>query len=249
MLIIALVYVPIFALTGVEGKMFHPMAITVVMALTSRHPVAELPAAVALFVTGKVEEKESRLMGWARKVYAPALDAALRLRVAFVAGAVALVAIAGFAATRMGSEFVPNLDEGDIALHALRIPGTSLSQAIQMQTTLEARLKRFPEVERIVAKIGTAEVATDPMPPSVADTFIMLKDRSEWPDPRKPKAELVREMRKPPRPFPATITSSPSRSRCDSTNCCRASGPMSRSRCSATISISCWRSVRPSKAW
>jgi cobalt-zinc-cadmium resistance protein CzcA len=107
---------------------------------------------------------------------------------------VALVAIAGFAATRMGSEFVPNLDEGDIALHALRIPGTSLSQAIQMQTTLEARLKRFPEVERIVAKIGTAEVATDPMPPSVADTFIMLKDRSEWPDPRKPKAELVREM-------------------------------------------------------
>jgi cobalt-zinc-cadmium resistance protein CzcA len=195
-LIIALVYVPIFALTGVEGKMFHPMAITVVMALTAALilSLSFVPAAIALFVTGKVEEKESRLMGWARRTYAPALDAALRLRTAFVVGAIALVAIAGFAATRMGSEFIPSLDEGDIALHALRIPGTSLSQAVDMQTTLEARLKQFPEVDRVFAKIGTAEVATDPMPPSVADTFVMLKDRSEWPDPRKPKATLVREM-------------------------------------------------------
>ncbi|MBU0826004.1 MAG: CusA/CzcA family heavy metal efflux RND transporter [Alphaproteobacteria bacterium] len=196
MLIIALVYVPIFALTGVEGKMFHPMAITVVMALTAALilSLTFVPAAVALFVTGKVEEKESRLMLWARKAYAPALDSALKLRTAFVAGAVVLVAIAGFASTRMGSEFVPNLDEGDIAMHALRIPGTSLSQAISMQTTLEARIKQFPEVDRVVAKIGTAEVATDPMPPSVADTFIIMKDRKDWPDPRKPKTELVREM-------------------------------------------------------
>ncbi|WP_137751294.1 CusA/CzcA family heavy metal efflux RND transporter [Sphingopyxis sp. L1A2A] len=196
MLIIALVYVPIFALTGVEGKMFHPMAITVVMALTAALilSLTFVPAAIALFVTGKIEEKESRLMGWARRAYAPALDSAMRLRTAFVTGAVALVLIAGFAASRMGSEFVPNLDEGDIALHALRIPGTSLSQAVQMQTALEARLKQFPEVERVVAKIGTAEVATDPMPPSVADTFIILKDRKDWPDPRKPKTELVREM-------------------------------------------------------
>ncbi|MFC3098395.1 efflux RND transporter permease subunit [Altererythrobacter palmitatis] len=194
--IITLVYVPIFALTGVEGKMFHPMAITVVMALTAALllSLTFVPAAVAMFVTGKVEEKDSRLMGWARRAYAPALDAALRLRVAFVVGALALVAIAGFSASRMGSEFVPNLDEGDIALHALRIPGTSLSQAITMQTTLESRLRQFPEVERIVSKIGTAEIATDPMPPSVADTFILLKDRSEWPDPRKPRAQLVREM-------------------------------------------------------
>jgi cobalt-zinc-cadmium resistance protein CzcA len=196
MLIIGLVYVPIFALTGVEGKMFHPMAITVVMALTAALilSLSFVPAAVALFVTGKVEERESPLMRWARRFYSPALETALRLRVAFVAGAVALVAIAGFAATRMGSEFIPNLDEGDIALHALRIPGTSLTQAIGMQRALEARLKRFPEVERIVAKIGTAEIATDPMPPSVADTFIMLKDRDQWPDPSKPRAQLVREM-------------------------------------------------------
>ncbi len=195
-LIITLVYVPIFALTGVEGKMFHPMAITVVIALTAALVLSLtfVPAAVATLVTGKVEEKESRIMRGARRLYAPALATALRLRVAFVAVAVGMVVIAGFAASRMGSEFVPNLDEGDIAMHALRIPGTSLSQAIRMQTALEARIKQMPEVERVVAKIGTAEVATDPMPPSVADTFIMLKDRKNWPDPRKPRAKLVAEL-------------------------------------------------------
>ncbi|MBU0660250.1 MAG: CusA/CzcA family heavy metal efflux RND transporter [Alphaproteobacteria bacterium] len=195
-LIIALVYVPIFALTGVEGKMFHPMAITVVMALTAALilSLSFVPAAIALFVTGKVEEKESRLMLWARRIYEPALERALQLRKAIVVLAVGLVLLAGFAASRMGSEFVPNLDEGDIAMHALRIPGTSLTQAIGMQKAVESRLKRFPEVERVVAKIGTAEVATDPMPPSVADTFIMLKDRKDWPDPRKPRTRLVAEM-------------------------------------------------------
>lgn len=195
-LIITLVYVPIFALTGVEGKMFHPMAITVVIALTAALVLSLtfVPAAVALFVTGRVEEKESRIMQGARRLYEPALDTALRLRGTFVASAVVLVAIAAFAASRMGSEFVPNLDEGDIAMHALRIPGTSLSQAIAMQAALEAKVKTLPEVDRVVAKIGTAEVATDPMPPSVADTFIMLKDRKDWPDPRKPRAQLVAEL-------------------------------------------------------
>ncbi|GAD58669.1 efflux RND transporter permease subunit [Brevundimonas abyssalis] len=195
-LIITLVYVPIFALTGVEGKMFHPMAITVVIALTCALVLSLVfvPAAVAMFVTGKVEEKDSFVMRGARRFYQPALEMALRLRVAFVAVAVALVAIATLGASRMGSEFIPNLDEGDIALHALRIPGTSLSQAVEMQTALERRIAQFPEVERVVAKIGTAEIATDPMPPSVADTFIMLKDRADWPDPRKPRAELLAEM-------------------------------------------------------
>ena len=195
-LIITLVYVPIFALTGVEGKMFHPMAITVVIALTCALflSLVFVPAAVAMFVTGKVEEKDSLMMRGARRFYQPALEMALRLRVAFVAAAVALVAIATLGASRMGSEFIPNLDEGDIALHALRIPGTSLSQAVQMQTALERRIAQFPEVERVVAKIGTAEIATDPMPPSVADTFIMMKDREDWPDPRKPRAELLAEM-------------------------------------------------------
>ncbi|MDG2530954.1 efflux RND transporter permease subunit [Caulobacter endophyticus] len=195
-LIITLVYVPIFALTGVEGKMFHPMAITVVIALTAALVLSLtfVPAAVAMFVTGKVEEKESRIMAGARRLYEPALETALRLRVPFVAGAALLVVLAALAASRMGSEFAPSLDEGDIAMHAMRIPGTSLTQAVAMQAALEKRIARFPEVERVVAKIGTAEVATDPMPPSVADTFILLKDRKDWPDPRKPRAKLVAEL-------------------------------------------------------
>jgi cobalt-zinc-cadmium resistance protein CzcA len=105
-----------------------------------------------------------------------------------------LVAACGLLATRLGSEFIPGLDEGDIALHALRIPGTSLDQAVKMQSTLETRIKQFPEVERVFGKLGTAEVATDPMPPSVADTFVMLKPRDEWPDPRKTKAGLVAQI-------------------------------------------------------
>ncbi|MBP3983825.1 CusA/CzcA family heavy metal efflux RND transporter [Pseudoxanthomonas helianthi] len=194
--IITAVYLPIFALTGVEGKMFHPMAITVVLALSGAMllSLTFVPAAVALFLRGRVVEKETRAMRWARKAYAPALAWALRHRAGMVGGALVLVAACGFMATRLGSEFIPSLDEGDIALHALRIPGTSLDQAITMQSTLEARIKRFPEVERVFGKLGTAEVATDPMPPSVADTFIMLKPREQWPNPRKTKAQLVAEI-------------------------------------------------------
>ena len=195
-LIITLVYVPIFALTGVEGKMFHPMAFTVVLALTAALVLSLtfVPAAIALFVTGKVDEKESRVMRAARAWYEPALARAMRARKLIVAGAVGLVVLSGFVASRMGSEFIPSLDEGDIALHAMRIPGTSLTQAVKMQSALEARLAKFPEVERVVAKIGTAEVATDPMPPSVADTFVLLKPRKEWPNPSKPRRQLVEEM-------------------------------------------------------
>ena len=195
-LIITLVYVPIFALSGVEGKMFHPMAFTVVLALTAALllSLTFVPAAVALFVTGKVAEQESAVMRGARAVYQPLLEMALRFRILVVAGAVGLVLLAGFLASRMGSEFIPNLDEGDIALHALRIPGTSLSQAVTMQTALESKIREMPEVERVVAKIGTADIATDPMPPSVADTFVLLKDRKEWPDPNKPRTQLVDEL-------------------------------------------------------
>jgi len=197
-LIITLVYLPIFALTGVEGKMFHPMALTVMIALTAALVLSLtfVPAAVAMFVTGKVEEKESILMRGARALYQPALGLALRARFVMVVGGIALVALAGFGASKMGSEFIPSLDEGDIALHALRIPGTSLTQAVGMQTALEKRIAQFPEVERVFAKIGTAEVATDPMPPSVADTFVMLKDRKDWPNPRKQKKQLVDEIQK-----------------------------------------------------
>ncbi len=194
--IITIVYVPIFALTGVEGKMFHPMAFTVVTALLSSLVLCLtfVPAAVALFVTGKVAEKESILMRGARLIYEPILRLALRARVLVVLCAIPLLAYSGFQASQLGSEFLPTLDEGDIALHALRIPGTSLTQAVKMQTALEARIKEFPEVDQVVAKLGTAEVATDPMPPSVADTFIIMKDRKDWPDPRKPKLALVAEL-------------------------------------------------------
>ena len=195
-LIITVVYFPIFALDGIEGKMFHPMAFTVVMALTAALVLSLtfIPAAIALFVTGKVQERESAVMRGARRWYAPALTFVLRHRPPVVAGALVLVVASGFLATRLGTEFIPTLDEGDIALHALRIPGTSLTQAIGMQTALEDRIRQFPEVDRVLAKIGTAEIATDPMPPSVADTFIIMKDRQDWPDPRKPKAQLVAEI-------------------------------------------------------
>ena len=133
-------------------------------------------------------------MRWARRAYVPVLGWALRRRGWVFAGALALLALCVLFATRLGTEFIPSLDEGDIALHAMRIPGTSLDQAIRMQATLEARIGRFPEVERVFGKLGTAEVATDPMPPSVADTFIMLRPRAQWPDPRKPKAQLLAEI-------------------------------------------------------
>ena len=195
-LIITIVYIPIFALTGVEGKMFHPMAFTVVAALVAALllSITFVPAAIALFVTGRVDERENVLMRGARAVYAPLLDFAVANRSLMVGGAVALVGLSALAASRMGSEFIPNLDEGDIAMHALRIPGTSLTQAVGMQEALEKRLRQIPEVEMTFAKLGTAEVATDPMPPSVADTFLIVKDRSLWPDPRKTRAKLFAEL-------------------------------------------------------
>ena len=195
-LIITIVYIPIFALTGVEGKMFHPMAFTVVVALLSALVLSLtlVPAAVAIFITGKVEEKDSILIRGAKKGYAPLLKWSLRHPFPVVSVAIVLVVLSMFTASRMGAEFIPSLDEGDIALHAMRIPGTSLSQSVAMQDEVEERLMEFPEVRVVFSKIGTPEVATDPMPPNVADTFVMLKDRKEWPDPKKPKLDLVHEM-------------------------------------------------------
>lgn len=195
-LIITIVYLPIFSLTGVEGKMFHPMALTVVMALLTALllTMSFVPAAVALFMTGKVSEKENIIMHKAHKWYELILTYSLHNPKKIISGSLLLVVLTGFLAFRLGSEFVPNLDEGDIALHALRIPGTSLTQAISMQTILESKIKEFPEIEAVFAKIGTAEVANDPMPPSVADTMVMVKDRKEWPNQRKTKAQLVKEI-------------------------------------------------------
>ncbi|CUI02780.1 efflux RND transporter permease subunit [Massilia antarctica] len=192
-LIIMVVYLPIFALSGVEGKMFHPMAFTVVAALVAAMvlSVTFIPAAVALMIGNKVSEHDSRIMGWARRAYLPLLrlSNANKGPVMVIAGVA--IGLSALLATRLGSEFVPSLNEGDITMHALRIPGTSLSQAVQMQLALERTIKQFPEVDTVFSKMGTAEIASDPMPPSVADTFIMLKPRSEWPKPARSKEQFL----------------------------------------------------------
>jgi cobalt-zinc-cadmium resistance protein CzcA len=194
--IILLVYLPILTLSGIEGKMFRPMALTVILALFGALilSVTFVPAAVALLLSGRISERENAVMRAAKRIYTPALDWSLANRSVVVTGAAALVLLSALVAGRMGREFIPSLDEGDIALHALRIPGTSLSQAVEMQHALERKLGALPEVERVFAKMGTADIATDPMPPSVADGFVMMKPREEWPNPRKPKAMLVHEI-------------------------------------------------------
>ena len=193
-LIIMVVYLPIFALSGVEGKMFHPMAFAVVAALLGAMilSITFIPAAVALFIGKRVTEKENRIMVAAKRAYAPALEKVLRNGALVITSAVVLVLLSGLLATRLGSEFIPNLNEGDLALQAIRIPATSLSQSVEMQQKLEAGLKaKFPEIDRVFARTGTAEIASDPMPPNISDGYIMLKPESTWPAPKKTRAELV----------------------------------------------------------
>lgn len=194
--IITVVYIPIFSLTGVEGKMFHPMALTVVLALLSAMllSLTVVPAAVAVFIRGPVKERESVVIRASKSLYRPVLNWALKFKVVVVSAAAAVIVVSTGIAMQLGSEFVPQLNEGDIALHAMRIPGTGVQQSVEMQRALENELKQFAEVDKVFARIGTAEVATDPMPPNVADNFVILKPRDEWPDPSKSKVELVREI-------------------------------------------------------
>jgi len=193
-LIIAIVYLPIFALTGVEGRMFHPMAFTVVIALLGAMllSISFVPAAVALFMGQRVAEQENRLMAWARRAYAPVLRRAMAAKPLVLTAALLAVGLSGLLASRLGSEFVPSLNEGDFAIQALRIPGTSLSQSVAMQQQLERRLKeKFPEIERVFARTGTAEIAADPMPPNISDAYVMLKPAAAWPEPRKTRDQLL----------------------------------------------------------
>ena len=196
-LIIMLVYLPIFALSGVEGKMFHPMAFTVVAALIGAmiFSVTFVPAAIAIFVRGKVSEKENWLMAKARACYEPVLYFSLKRPLLPLIIAAAVVLYSGLQAKQLGTEFLPQLDEGDIAVHALRITGTGLQQSVEMQKNLEKVIGELDEVERVFSKIGTPEVATDPMPPSVADTFLIMKPTDQWPDPSKTKAQFIEELR------------------------------------------------------
>lgn len=188
-LIILVVYLPVFALTGVEAKLFHPMAATVVIALIGAMilSISFVPAAVALFITGKVQEKENRLMQLAKKGYLKLLDAAYAYRYLTLTSALMLLLLTGLLATRVGSEFAPTLSEGDFALQMLRAPDTDLKQSVQMQQQLEQTLlKQFVEIDKIFARTGTAEVAADPMPPNISDGYILLKPKSQWPNPAEP---------------------------------------------------------------
>lgn len=193
-LIIMIVYLPIFALTGVEGKMFHPMAFTVVIALVGAMilSVTFIPAAVALFIGKKVGEKENRLMRFAKTRYEPLLQRAMVNKPVVLTFAGLMIALSMVIGSKLGSEFIPSLNEGDFAIQALRIPGTSLSQSVTMQQQLEKTLmEKYPEIERIFARTGTAEVASDPMPPNISDGYIMLKPEDQWPKPRKTRDELL----------------------------------------------------------
>ncbi|BBM03668.1 efflux RND transporter permease subunit [Microbulbifer sp. GL-2] len=203
-LIITVVYIPLFTLTGVEGKMFHPMAATVVMALLAALVLSltVVPAAVAVFLTGKISEKENKVIVATKYLYKPLLIAAMKVRWLVLSGAMTLVLFCSWLATTLGSEFIPQLNEGDIAMHALRIPGTGLEQSVEMQRLLEQRIKEFPQVDKVFAKIGTPEVATDPMPPNVADNFVILKPRDQWPNPKLPQEQLVAEIEEAVRQLP-----------------------------------------------
>ncbi len=197
-IIIAVVYLPVLTLTGVEGKMFTPMALTVLIALAGAAvlSITFVPAALALLVTGKVSEKENWFMRASNRLYEPLLAASIRHRGIVALSAAIIVVLTGLIATRMGGEFIPSLDEGDVAVQALRVPGTSLSQSVEMQAALERRLLLIPEVKEVFARTGTAEVATDPMPPSISDGYVMLKPREQWPNPKKSKADVVLDVEK-----------------------------------------------------
>ena len=202
--IIMVVYLPIFALSGVEAKMFHPMAMTVVMALLGAMilSVTFVPAAVALFITGEVKAKESRWMQALKRKYQHILDWAYQFKMVVVALAISILVLTGVLMTQIGSEFAPQLSEGDFALQQMRSPSTGLEQSLRMQENTEKLiLKNFPEVKAVFARTGTAEVATDVMPPNISDAVILLKPHDQWKNPK----ETIDELRTRMQAFLATI--------------------------------------------
>lgn len=194
--IILLVYVPLLSFTGVEGKMFEPMALTVILALGAAFVLSltVVPAVLAIVLTGRVQERENRLVTALKATYRPLLRTAIACPLPVIGVAVALFAAALFGLTRLGQEFIPSLDEKNIAMHALRIPSTSLSQSQAMQLAVERTVSRFPQVALVFSKTGTPELASDPMPPNASDTFIMLKPHDAWPDPAVSKEQLIEQI-------------------------------------------------------
>ncbi|WP_238256805.1 efflux RND transporter permease subunit, partial [Methylorubrum podarium] len=196
--IIILVYVPLLTFTGVEGKMFEPMALTVIIALAAAFVLSLtfVPALIAIVITGRVTEKDNVIIRALKWAYRPVLAGAVRAPMVFIVAALLLLAGAGLLFTRLGAEFIPTLDEKSIAMNALRIPSTSLSQSQAMQLKIEQAIRRFPQVAYVFSKTGTAEVASDPMPQNSSDTFVILKPQEEWPDPDLSKAELQEKIEK-----------------------------------------------------
>ena len=195
--IIMIVYIPIFTLSGVEGKMFHPMAFTVVLALLGAMilSVTFVPAAVALFIGSKVSENEGFLIRSAKKIYAPMLSWVMLNRPIVLAMAAVVLVLSGLLAAQLGREFVPTLSEGDFLITSSRIPGTSLSQSTLMQQQIERTLvAKFPEVLRAFSRTGSAEIAADPMPPNSTDGYIMLKPEDQWPAPKRSRDALIADI-------------------------------------------------------
>ncbi|QOZ26495.1 efflux RND transporter permease subunit [Bradyrhizobium sp. CCBAU 51753] len=205
--IILLVYVPLLTFTGVEGKMFEPMALTVILALAAAFVLSLtlVPALIAIAITGRVQEQENRLVAALKRWYSPLLRRSVATPVPVIAVAVVLFATALFGFSRLGQEFIPSLDEKNIAMHALRIPSTALSQSQAMQLSVEKTVSRFPQVSFVFSKTGTAEVASDPMPPNASDTFIILKPREQWPDPSMTKERLIEDIAKAVRRLPGNV--------------------------------------------
>ncbi len=194
--IIITVYLPILSLTGIEGKMFHPMAMTVILALLSAFilSLTFVPAMVALAFNGEMRETESRFIETLKTRYVPLLTHTLENPRSVLIKAGSLLLLTLLLAPLLGQEFVPTLDEKNIAVQAVRIPSTGLSESLAMQSQVEKTLGAFPEVAYVFSKTGTAEMATDPMPPNATDTFVMLRPEQEWPDSSKSKSELISEM-------------------------------------------------------
>lgn len=196
-MIIIIVYIPILTLTGVEGKMFHPMALTVIIALVSAFilSITFVPAMLALFIGNHDKESQSHVVEVCKRLYSKVLDFSLQHSESIIISGTAIFIMSFALFFYLGQEFIPHLDEKDIAMHAMRIPSTSLTQSTQMQALVEKTIMKFPEVDYVYSKTGTAEMASDPMPPSVSDTFIMLKERDEWPDPYLSKNDLIEKLR------------------------------------------------------
>ncbi len=202
--IIVLVYVPLLTFTGVEGKMFEPMALTVILALVAAFVLSLtfVPALIAIVITGRVSEGDNAAVRWLKKLYRPVLARTVSRPLPALVGAVLLFAITALLFLRIGQEFIPTLDEKNIAMHALRIPSTSLTQSQAMQLDVERKVSALPQVAFVFSKTGTAEIASDPMPPNASDTFIILKPQSQWPDPKLTKDALLKQIETTVRDLP-----------------------------------------------